>query len=136
MDVTDADYNRCTVAIAVVEDDDRFLIGQRGPNVALAGYWEFPGGKVAPGETLQQAAARECWEETGIAVQVLDRYVPYVHTYQHARVELNFFRCQVLSAETSPKPPFRWVPRATLPSYRFPAGNAPLLRVLLSGREV
>lgn len=53
-----------SIAIAVVQRGEQFLIGQRPLGVALAGLWEFPGGKVLPGESPEAAAVRECQEET------------------------------------------------------------------------
>ena len=66
--------SRTLIAIAIVEYDGLFLVGQRPPDVPLAGLWEFPGGKVQAGETPEAAAARECFEETGLTAQV-DRRV-------------------------------------------------------------
>ena len=71
------------IAIAVVEHDDRFLIGQRPAGVALAGYWEFPGGKVEPDESPADAAVRECLEETGIQISVVGEYPTTRHQYDH-----------------------------------------------------
>jgi 8-oxo-dGTP diphosphatase len=58
------------IAIAVVEQNNCFLIGKRPPGVVLAGYWEFPGGKILDGEEPSACAARECREETGVDVEV------------------------------------------------------------------
>ena len=58
------------IAIAVVEQHGQFLIGQRPADVALGGLWEFPGGKVEPGELPVNAAIRECLEETGLVVRI------------------------------------------------------------------
>ncbi|MBI3839784.1 MAG: NUDIX domain-containing protein, partial [Planctomycetia bacterium] len=58
------------IAVAVVEGDGKFLIGQRETGVPLAGLWEFPGGKVEPGEPAENAAIRECLEETGWLVRI------------------------------------------------------------------
>ena len=71
------------IAIAVVEQDGRFLIGQRPPGVPLAGLWEFPGGKVEPGESPEQAAIRECREEAGIEVTIVGEYPDRMERYSH-----------------------------------------------------
>ena len=118
------------IAIAIVEHDDKFLIGQRPPGVPLAGLWEFPGGKVEAGETPQHAAIRECREEAGIEVQVLGEYPPQVQQYDHGRVELRFFRCAPLQADVLPAAPFRWVRRQDLKDYDFPEGNRHVLSLL------
>ena len=122
------------IAIAVVEHAGRFLIGQRPPGVSLAGYWEFPGGKVEPGETPPEAAARECQEETGLTVSVGEAYQEIVHQYDHDRLQLHFFACHPLDAQATPKAPFRWVDRQNLSHYPFPPANDGLLTYLLARR--
>ena len=119
------------IAIAVVEHDNHFLIGLRPQGVALAGRWEFPGGKVHTGESPEQAAIRECLEETGLKVRVVGQYPTTVHDYTHDSVQLNFFRCVPAAPATNPASPFVWVPRVRLGDYQFPAGNADLLQQLI-----
>jgi 8-oxo-dGTP diphosphatase len=119
------------IAIAVVEHEGRFLIGLRPPGVALAGLWEFPGGKIEPGETPQAAAVRECREETGLIVEPVFQYPIQCHDYEHDSVELHFIACSpVAKAELPPREPFRWVERAELAKREFPAGNRKLLELL------
>ena len=119
------------IAIAVVERDDCFLIGQRPPNVPLAGLWEFPGGKVELGETPEIAAVRECLEETGLGVQAKEVRLVHVENYPHGQVTLHFIACHLESAEDNqPASPFRWVPCRQLANYEFPSGNRELLRQL------
>ena len=120
------------IAIAVVEHEGRFLIGKRPVGVPLAGYWEFPGGKIEPGETSEVAAARECLEEAGIAVEALFRYAPHVEQYAHGRVELHFIACRPVSLAQTPTSRFRWVARHELGNYEFPSGNRNLLQTLTS----
>ncbi len=120
-----------SIAIAVVERDDRFLIAPRPAGVALAGLWEFPGGKVEPGESAAQAAVRECLEETGLAVRILAHFLDHTQQYAHGRVQLAFFTCAPLDDASEPRPPFRWVPRAELAKLEFPEGNRGLLARLL-----
>ncbi|HEX5105197.1 MAG TPA: (deoxy)nucleoside triphosphate pyrophosphohydrolase [Pirellulaceae bacterium] len=119
------------IAIAVVEHEGRFLIGQRPAGVPLAGLWEFPGGKIQPGETPEAAAVRECLEETGLAVQPLFRYPDHEQHYDHGSVQLHFIAClPAASALPNPRPPFRWVNRQHLAEYHFPAGNRGILELL------
>ena len=118
------------IAIAVVEHEGRFLIGQRPDGVALAGLWEFPGGKVEPGESPAVAAMRECAEETGLAIEVLGEYPAHTHAYEHDEVRLHFFRCRAIGDEVAPRAPFIWVERERLRGYEFPRGNDGLLALL------
>ncbi|MFW5395555.1 MAG: 8-oxo-dGTP diphosphatase [Candidatus Accumulibacter regalis] len=69
-----------------------FLLAQRPPGKVYAGYWEFPGGKVDPGETLHQALVRELQEELGITVNDVWPWVCCEFTYPHATVRLRFYR--------------------------------------------
>lgn len=81
------------VAAAVIERPDGcFLLGQRAPDTFYPGYWEFPGGKIEPGETPHTALVRELREELGIEVLRADPWLHREHVYEHAHVRLNFFR--------------------------------------------
>lgn len=122
------------VAIAVVRDDqDRFLVGRRAPGVVLAGFHEFPGGKVASNEAAATAAARECGEETGMLVTVGECLMRVEHDYDHARVRLEFFACEPQDEAAEPLIPYDWVPRDQLPLCDFPAANAVLIDALMDG---
>ncbi|MGH8665134.1 MAG: Nudix family hydrolase [Burkholderiales bacterium] len=80
------------VAAVVVREDGRFLLAQRPAGKVYAGYWEFPGGKVEPGEVLAAALARELHEELGIEVERAYPWITRHYVYAHATVDLNFFR--------------------------------------------
>ena len=91
------------VAAAVLQrPDGTFLLAQRPPDKIWAGYWEFPGGKVEPGETAYHALVRELHEELGITVQTAYPWVTRVFTYPHATVRLNFFRVTAWRGELHP----------------------------------
>lgn len=81
------------VAAAVIfRDDGQYLLGQRGLGTFYPGYWEFPGGKVEPGETPRDALVRELHEELGIDVLEATPWIVREHVYEHAHVRLHFFR--------------------------------------------
>jgi 8-oxo-dGTP diphosphatase len=91
------------VAAAVLQrPDNSFLLAQRPPGKIWAGYWEFPGGKIEPGETPRHALVRELREELGIEVQTAYPWVTRVYTYPHATVRLHFFRVTAWSGELHP----------------------------------
>ena len=85
------------VAAVIVQPDGRFLLAQRPAGKVYAGYWEFPGGKVEPGEPASEALKRELHEELGILVTRACRWITREYSYPHAHVRLHFFR--VLSWE-------------------------------------
>ena len=119
------------IAIAVIERKGQYLIAQRPEGASLSGLWEFPGGKVEPGESNEQAACRECFEETGLAVEIVGMYPPQMERYAHGMVSLNFFASRLLD-EIDPHPPWKWVAREALAELSFPPGNRHLLMHLLS----
>ncbi|MBI2312756.1 MAG: Nudix family hydrolase [Betaproteobacteria bacterium] len=90
------------VAAVIQEPDGQFLLAQRPGGKVYAGYWEFPGGKVEPGETLDDALRRELHEELGIAVVRAYPWVTRIYTYPHATVKLHFLR--VLQWRGDPHP--------------------------------
>lgn len=122
---------RSAIAIAVVEHNGHFLVGERPDGKTLASYAEFPGGRVEEGESPEQAAVRECEEETGLQVEVVGNYDACHHDYAHDRVHLRFFACRLVGAKTTPQPPFEWIARKRLGELRFPEANVALLARLL-----
>ncbi len=123
------------IALAVVRHGDRVLIGQRPEGPPLAGYWEFSGGKILPDETPQEAAARECREETGLEIRVGALLSLVDHQYEHGRVRLHFFAAEPLEAARPPAGPFRWIAIADLPAYRFPPANAGLIQQISTASQ-
>jgi len=122
--------NPVAIAVAVVRHAGRVLIGQRAPGVPLAGYWEFPGGKIVAGESPEAAAARECLEETGLAIRPEEILTVTEHAYPHGRVRLHFVAAEPLNPAQPPAAPFRWVALADLGHYHFPPANVEVVRAL------
>jgi 8-oxo-dGTP diphosphatase len=121
------------VAAAVIQrPDGALLLAQRPPGKVYAGYWEFPGGKVEPGEPAAAALARELHEELGIDVQTAYPWITRVFSYPHATVRLNFFRVTRWRGEPHPKEDqaIAWQElRRRMASPMLPA-NAPVLASL------
>ena len=120
------------VAAAVIERAGEFLLAQRPEGKPYPGYWEFPGGKIEPGEDAREALARELREELGIVVREATPWITRVYAYTHATVRLHFFR--VVSWDGEPQPledqAIRWqIVGATDVSPMLPA-NAPVLAAL------
>lgn len=79
-------------AAVLLRPDGSFLLGQRAADTFYAGYWEFPGGKIEPGETAHRALVRELREELDIEVVAATPWIVREHVYEHAHVRLHFFR--------------------------------------------
>lgn len=120
------------IGIAIVEQAGHFLIGTRGPEVPLAGFAEFPGGKCGESEATEDCAVRECLEETGLFVQIERPLMRREHTYPHGTVDLHFYLCHP-SREVSladEQRGFRWVPANELAALPFPEANADVVSLL------
>jgi len=87
------------VVAGVIRREGRFLITQRMPDDTLGGYWEFPGGKVEPGEELRSALRRELAEELGIDTEIGARIHEFVHAYPDRDVRLYFYDARILSGQ-------------------------------------
>jgi len=131
------------VAAAVLQrPDNSFLLAQRPPDKIWAGYWEFPGGKIEPGETPLHALGRELHEELGIEVETAYPWITRVFAYPHATVRLNFFRVTAWRGELHPHEgqEFAWQLNPPQPPFDKGRGrcgvspllpaNAPVLRAL------
>ena len=90
------------VAAAVIERPGEFLLAQRPEGKPYPGYWEFPGGKIEPGEDPRAALVRELEEELGIRVTAASPWITRVYTYTHATVRLHFFRVGAWTGEPQP----------------------------------
>jgi 8-oxo-dGTP diphosphatase len=120
------------VAAILTRPDGSVFLASRPEGKAYAGYWEFPGGKVEPGEALDAALARELREELGIGVTRAHRWITRVFVYPHASVRLNFFRVFEWRGEPHPREgqTFSWQqPDAVTVSPLLPA-NFPVLKAL------
>ena len=92
------------VAAAVIQRaDGAFLLARRPAGKPYAGYWEFPGGKIEPGEPAQAALARELQEELGIDPRTAFPWITREFTYPHAAVRLSFFRVTAWKGDPRPR---------------------------------
>ena len=107
----------------------RVLIAKRKDETVLGGYWELPGGKREPGETMETCLAREFREEVGLEVSVGEALPVISHVYPHAHVVLHPFFCKRVSGEPAnlQVAEHRWVSPEELTQFRFPEANAELI---------
>jgi len=105
------------------------LISRRRAEGILGGYWEFPGGKLDPGESAEACVVRELREELGIEVRPTAALASISHRYDHGHVHLQPFYCEHLSGqpEALEVEDWRWVEAGALHTCPFPPGNAALL---------
>ncbi|HTW45244.1 MAG TPA: (deoxy)nucleoside triphosphate pyrophosphohydrolase [Acidobacteriaceae bacterium] len=125
------------VAAALILRADTVLICQRRPNQAMALKWEFPGGKIEPGETPEQALARELDEELGIQAKIDSPIIHIHHTYRNGgAVDLQFFSVHSFEGALINRifNDVRWVPLKDLPGYDFLAADRGLIRDLADGK--
>ena len=112
--------------------DGSFLLAQRPAGKVYAGYWEFPGGKVEPGEPLASALARELHEELGIDVERAYPWIVRAYAYPHANVRLNFFRVRAWRGEAHGKETqqLSWQHVSALAVSPLLPANGPVMRAL------
>ncbi|HJU44559.1 MAG TPA: (deoxy)nucleoside triphosphate pyrophosphohydrolase [Vicinamibacterales bacterium] len=124
--------DRIVVVAAVIEQDGRFLVTRRLKGTHLAGMWEFPGGKVQDGETLEDALRREITEELKSEITSLRKIFDTAHSYAERAVELHFYRCDL---KGSPEPllgqEIRWITRDEFETLPFPPADAELIDALI-----
>ena len=124
------------VVAAEAERDGRYLITQRRPEATLPLLWEFPGGKVEPGETDADALARELREEMDIRVEVGDEVLAVQREYDKYFIDFHVYSVWILSQEikTLQVHDYRWVTVAELADYEFPAADQESVDQQLRGR--
>lgn len=121
------------VAVSViVNPQGQVLIARRSPRVHLGGLWEFPGGKLEPGETVQQALAREMAEEIGVQVLACRPLIQLRHAYPERQVLLDVWRVNAFTGTPHGREnqPVVWVKPDDLTQYTFPEGNLPIITAL------
>lgn len=116
-------------------DKNEVLIALRPPHVPHPGVWEFPGGKVEPNETLENALVREFQEEIGITVTRAEFFLEIRKPSPEKHILLILHTFQILEFQGEPhgreNQEIRWVPKNTLSNYTFPEANADIVRALL-----
>lgn len=126
-----------TSAVAVAagiltRSDGTVLLGQRPASKVYAGYWEFPGGKIEPGESTHEALVRELREELGIEVRTASPWLTQTFTYPHATVRLRFYRVTAWDGEPQAREhqALAWAHPARLSLEPMLPANSPILRAL------
>ena len=119
------------VAVGVLIDDTScVLLARRQKGTHLEGYWEFPGGKVEAGESVESALARELSEELGVSIGQTLPLMTVNHDYGEKKVLLDVHRVLSWSGEPhgAEGQPIAWVSESVLDDYRVPAANAEIMK--------
>ena len=113
------------VAVGLVLDNDRVFVAQRNKNAHQGGLWEFPGGKVDAGETVEAALSRELYEELGIFVDYAEPVMQIKHDYTDKIVLLDVWQITRYRGEPSgcEGQPVKWLAINQLLAEQFPAAN-------------
>lgn len=121
-------------AVALIDPDGRVLLAQRPEGKSMAGLWEFPGGKVEPGETPEAALIRELQEELGIDTwaSCLAPLTFASHSYENFHLLMPLYACRKWEGIVTPREgqQLAWVRAADLRSYPMPEADIPLIPVL------
>ena len=129
-----APRKRTLVVAGLMTDGERVLITQRRADQALPLKWEFPGGKVEPGEAPAAALARELAEEIGVTVEVGRIWDVLFHAYPTFDLVMLVYACRITAgdARAVEVADVRWVPRAELPAWDILPADRPLVDRLVS----
>lgn len=123
--------NVIEVVGAIINDGDKYLVGQRPAHKSQGGLWEFMGGKIEPGETPEQALARECREELDLEIENEQVVDSVVHKYPEKTIRLTLISC---SPKTGSIPKalehqqIKWVTRAEMDALDFASADRELIR--------
>lgn len=122
-----------SIGVAVIwNDQSQILIDRRRPEGLLGGLWEFPGGKIEPGETVEECIKREIREELEIEIELGSHLITIYHAYSHFSVILNVYHCRHLTGVPRPIEcdEVRWVTLDELDQFTFPQGNLQIIDAL------
>lgn len=131
----DPTVKRISVVGAVIVRDGLVMAAQRGGDGALAGLWEFPGGKIEPGESPRAALEREIVEELACEIDVGGEITSTVHAYDFAEITLTTFYCTLVAGEPrlSEHTAVRWLPPAELHEVPWAPADLPAVALVKEG---
>jgi 8-oxo-dGTP diphosphatase len=120
---------------AIIENDKHEIFcALRNPNMVLANYWEFPGGKIEVGESPEQALSREILEEFNCSIQVGEKVEDTIHEYEKFIVHLETYKATIIKGEpiVLEHAEIRWVPRNQLLELNFAPADIPAIKKILA----
>ncbi|MGV8059129.1 MAG: 8-oxo-dGTP diphosphatase MutT [Smithellaceae bacterium] len=119
-------------AAIITNSDNEILICRRGPGGSCQFLWEFPGGKIEQGESPEECLVRECLEELGIEIQVLDLFEETKYSYPEREIEFMFFSASLKKGVPTPNvhDSIKWVSPYRLKEYEFCPADVPVVERL------
>ena len=113
------------IAVGVVCRDNQVLITRRKNEGLLGGLWEFPGGKIGPGEDPPSACIREIKEEVNLDIEVMDHLTRVKHAYTHFKIVMDVYCCRYLAGSVKLAGPvdYRWIDLEEIDRFAFPKAN-------------
>lgn len=132
-------YTALEMSTGIIIKDGLIFIQKRPPYGVWAGLWEFPGGRLEPGETPEEALVREVMEETELPAAVREKIAVVKHAYTNCRVTMHGYICDVADGASGPvlhaATEGKWIRPEETAQYAFPASHRKLLELLGWGRE-
>lgn len=118
---------------AVIKSNNKILCAQRGPGKSLPFLWEFPGGKIEPGETDKEALEREIREELLCKIEVKNKVTTTLHEYDFGIVNLTTFECDLLEGEPSltEHVAVKWLAVEELATLEWAPADIPAIEILM-----
>ena len=121
------------VTAAIITKGDSVFIAKKGAEGRFASYWEFPGGKIDPGETAEDCVKRELLEEFLITIEIIKPFCEIIHTFPEGQILVHAYYCRWVAGEISlsEHSEYVWAPFMQLNRYQFTPADRPLAEKLI-----
>jgi 8-oxo-dGTP diphosphatase len=123
------------VVCGIIFKDDKIFLCRRNAKKSLAGYWEFPGGKIELAEVAMDALSRELYEELGMKVKIIKHFKTVVHQYDTFAIELMAYICQFQEANytLTDHDMYEWVNKRDLNKWNLAPADIPIANAIING---
>ncbi|MBO6607405.1 (deoxy)nucleoside triphosphate pyrophosphohydrolase [Psychroserpens sp.] len=120
------------VVCGIIKKRDKIFIAKKRKDKSLAGYWEFPGGKIEHSENAEDALKRELYEELGMKVKVLNRITSNTHNYDEIQVFLIAYLCEFKEAsyEMTDHDQYAWISKNEFNNYKMAPADLPIIEYI------
>lgn len=120
------------VVCGIIFNEDKVFLCRRSPHKSLAGYWEFPGGKIESGEKEEESLSRELFEELGMTVEIKEHFKTVIHNYDLFTIELIAYICQFQKAsyKLTDHDQYEWVNKNNLTQWNLAPADIPIAEAL------